>query len=271
MVSLFLFVIRFFGTLLLLVLIWHFATLKYVNPYRFTFIFGKKGSGKNTYLTKIAYQHLAKGWRVYSNTEIPGCYMIDPDDIGKYMIPPESVVLLDEIGLIWHSRDHKTFPKHVIRWFKLQRHYHVKVYATSQDFDCDKVLRILADDMYLLCSKLRIFSYGKRILKYPDLVNTSGDGSEKRLGDQLKFDFLLWPGSRILTYIPRWVKYFDSFYIDPLQVKSWPIHEPEKVPRKFRSREYKKRLRLAADQANSPSIESDDGSALEVLQGSDTL
>lgn len=85
---------------MLVVAIWHFATLKYLNPYKLTFVLGKKGSGKNTYLTKIAYQHLAKGWRVYSNIEIPGCYYIDNNDVGKYMIPRESVLLLDEVGLI---------------------------------------------------------------------------------------------------------------------------------------------------------------------------
>lgn len=236
------FIYKFFVCMMLVLLIWHLTTRKYLNPYKLTFVFGKKGSGKNTYLTKVAYQHMAKGWRVYSNTPIPGCYQISPEDIGRFMIPPESVVLLDEVGLIWHSRDHKTFPKHVLRWFKLQRHYHVKVYMTSQDFDCDKALRILADDMYLLVEKLRVWSYGKRIIKYPDLVSTSGEGSEKRLSDQLKFDSLLffWCGSRILTWIPRWVKYFDSFYTDPLPVKDFPVHAPEKAPRKFRPKQWKK-------------------------------
>lgn len=241
MMGLFWFIMKFFASLMIILLIWHLLTLKYLNPYKLTFVFGKKGSGKNTYLTKIAYQHMAKGWRVYSNVPIPGCYEIDASDIGKYMIPPESVVLLDEVGLIWHSRDHKTFPKHVLRWFKLQRHYHVKVYMTSQDFDCDKALRILADDMYLLTEKLRVWSYGKRIIKYPDLVNTSGENSEKRLSDQLKFDSLLffWCGSRTLTWIPRWVKYFDSFYTDPLPEKAFPVHAPEKAPRKFRPKRRK--------------------------------
>ena len=30
------------------------ATRKYLNPYKLIFVFGKKGSGKTTYLTKIA-------------------------------------------------------------------------------------------------------------------------------------------------------------------------------------------------------------------------
>ena len=65
--GLFSFIMKFFASLMVALLVWHFLTLKYLNPYKLTFVFGKKGSGKNTYLTKIAYQHMAKGWRVYSN------------------------------------------------------------------------------------------------------------------------------------------------------------------------------------------------------------
>ena len=31
------------------------ATRKYLNPYKLYFIFGKKGAGKTTYETKLAY------------------------------------------------------------------------------------------------------------------------------------------------------------------------------------------------------------------------
>lgn len=253
MVALTTFLFRLCGFFMLLLLVWDRLTIKYVNPYRFTFVLGKKGSGKNTYLTKIAYKHMAKGWRVYSNTEIPGTYQIEPDDIGRYHIPPRSIVLLDEIGLIWHARSFKEFPKHVLRWFKLQRHHKVKVYATSQDFDVDKALRILADDMYLLCNKLRVFSWGKRIIKYPDLVTTAGEGSQNTLADQLKFDFFLFPGSRMFTWIPRWAKYFNSFDVEQLPIKEFPLFQPENVPgwvaRKASKREDKllrKQLRKSA-------------------------
>ena len=37
-------------------LIFDRATRKYLNPYKFHFIFGKKGAGKTTYETKLAYQ-----------------------------------------------------------------------------------------------------------------------------------------------------------------------------------------------------------------------
>ena len=53
-------------------------TQKYVNPYKLIMIFGKKGSGKSTTLTKLALQHIKKGWTVYSTELIPGTYYIKP-------------------------------------------------------------------------------------------------------------------------------------------------------------------------------------------------
>lgn len=101
---------------------YHFATKKYLNPYKLTMVFGKKGAGKTTLLTKLCFRYLKRGWKVYSTEPIPGAYLIEPSDIGYKKIPPRSVLLIDEIGLIWHSRDFKSFPKEVRRWFKYQRH-----------------------------------------------------------------------------------------------------------------------------------------------------
>ena len=52
--------------LILLIIFWHFTTIKYINPYKLYFYFGKKGSGKSTLLSKIAYENLKKGHQVYS-------------------------------------------------------------------------------------------------------------------------------------------------------------------------------------------------------------
>ena len=43
--------------------------------------------------------------------------------------------------------------------------------------------------------------------------------------DQLKFDSILffWAGSRTLTFIPHWAKYFDSFAAPPLKEKEFEI------------------------------------------------
>lgn len=110
----------------------------------------------------------------------------------------------------------------------------------SQSFDVDKKIRDLADDMFLLTKKLRVFSYGKRILKILDIVEADGShNSESRIVDQLQFDslFFFWAGSRSLTFIPHWTRYFDTNAAPVLQLKSW-----EKIPPLDKDRRERKRL-----------------------------
>lgn len=202
----------------------HLATRKYLNPYKLIFVFAKKGQGKSTLLTKMALQHLKRGWDVYSTEPIPGCHLIAPEDIGYFEFPWHSLVVIDEIGMIWDNRNFKNFRPEVRDWFKLQRHRKIKVICASQSFDVDKKIRDLADDMFLLQKKFRVFSYGKRILKILDITEATGD-SESRIVDNLKFDsiFWFWAGSRTLTFIPAWTKYFNTFSAPQLGAKDFPV------------------------------------------------
>lgn len=202
----------------------HLSTCKYLNPYKLIFIFAKKGQGKSTLLTKMALQHLKRGWDVYSTEPIPGCHLIAPEDIGYFEFPWHSLVVIDEIGMIWDNRNFKSFKPEVRDWFKLQRHRKIKVICASQSFDVDKKIRDLADDMFLLQKKFRVFSYGKRILKILDITEATGD-SESRIVDNLKFDslFWFWAGSRTLTFIPAWTKYFNTFSAPELGTKDFPV------------------------------------------------
>lgn len=204
--------------------VFHFSTRKYLNPYKLIFIFAKKGQGKSTLLTKMALQHLKRGWDVYSTEPIPGCHLIAPEDIGYFEFPWHSLVVIDEIGMIWDNRNFKNFKPEVRDWFKLQRHRKCKVICASQSFDVDKKIRDLADDMFLLQKKFRVFSYGKRILKILDITEATGD-SESRIVDNLKFDSILWfwAGSRTLTFIPAWTKYFNTFAAPELGHKDFPV------------------------------------------------
>ena len=204
--------------------VFHFTTKKYLNPYKLIFIFAKKGQGKSTLLTKMALHHLRKGWEVYSTEPIPGCHSIAPEDIGYFEFPPHSLIVIDEIGMIWDNRNFKNFKPEVRDWFKLQRHRKCKVICASQSFDVDKKIRDLADDMFLLQKKFRVFSYGKRILKILDITEATGD-SESRIVDNLKFDSILWfwAGSRTLTFIPAWTKYFNTFAAPELGHKDFPV------------------------------------------------
>lgn len=222
---------KLFFWLLVIVLTWHFLTKKYINPYKLYMVVGKKGSGKTTMLVRLAYEHLRKGWTVYSTEIIPGCYHILYSDIGKFDLPSGSVLLVDEVGMVWDARKYKDFPDHLRDWFKYQRHEGVKVYLFSQTFDVDKKIRDLTDNMYLVTNVARVFAYGKRIIKVPDLVKPSAEGPA-RLDDVLKFDSFLWfwCGSRIFTFIPRYAKLFNSHVRLDLPPKEYEYIPPVNVP-----------------------------------------
>ncbi|WP_028078938.1 hypothetical protein, partial [Solobacterium moorei] len=93
--------IKFIVILILSMFLFLKLTDKYVNPYKLIMIFGKKGSGKTTTLTKIALKELKKKRKVYSTVEIPSTYLFNTDDIGNMTFEPNSTVLIDEVGMIW--------------------------------------------------------------------------------------------------------------------------------------------------------------------------
>ena len=193
-------------------LLWDFTTRTYLNPYKLYLVFGKKGSGKSTYLVKLARKHLKKGWIVYTNMEelfMPGVRHFEIKHLGDFVPEAHSLLLLDEVGMIWDNRDYKTFKPQVRDFFKLQRHYHVKVYMASQTFDVDKKLRDLCDGMYLHSNFARVFTLGKRITRKVVITESTSE-AESRISEDLKIcPFWEWT----LTYIPRWAKFFDSHAI----------------------------------------------------------
>lgn len=185
------------------------------NPYKLIMIFGKKGSGKTTYLTKLAMKYLKIGRPVYSTADIAGTYVFNPTDLGFIHIPPNAVILIDEVGLIWNNRDFKSFKKEYREYFKMQRQYRHTVYLFSQAFDIDKSLRELTDAMYLMRSYFSVYSVARRINRRITIVNanSAGGGGESHIADDLAFDSLLlfWAGSVKITWIPKYAKYFKSF------------------------------------------------------------
>lgn len=226
-------VLKIMFVVLVLMAAYHFATVKYLNPYKLTMIFGKKGSGKSTLLTKLALQYQEKNIPVFSTEDIPGCYLITYEDIGYTEFPQNSVILIDEVGMIWDNRHFKNFDTKVRDWFKLQRHRKIRVFLFSQTFDVDKKIRDLTDEMYLVEKKFRVFSYSKRILKRT-VLNKSSAESPSKLDEDLVFDSLLlfWAGSRKFTFIPKYTKYFNSFECEPLTEREFeqcPFYVPVKT------------------------------------------
>lgn len=192
--------------------VWHFTTRKYLNPYKLYLVFGKKGSGKSTYLVKLARQHLKRGWIVYTNMDelcMPGVRHFNIQHLGDFVPESRSLLLLDEVGMIWDNRDYKVFKPCVRDFFKLQRHYHVKVYMASQTFDVDKKLRDLCDGMFLHTNFLRVFTLGKRIVRKVVLTQSTSEAESRISEDLVMLPFWEWT----FTYIPKWAKYFDSHSI----------------------------------------------------------
>lgn len=195
--------------------IFNLLTRQYINPYRLYLVFGKKGSGKSTYLVKLARKYMKKGWIIYTNMDelyIPGVRHFDIQHLGDFVPEAHSVLLLDEVGMIWDNRDYKVFKPQVRDFFKLQRHYKVIVYMASQTFDVDKKLRDLCDGMFLHTNFLRVFTLGKRIAR-KIIITESTSEAESRISENLVIcPFWDWT----LTYIPKYAKYFDS-HVVPLK------------------------------------------------------
>lgn len=210
------------GVLLVFGLLFHICTKRYLNPYKLIFVFGKKGSGKSTLLVKYASQYREHGWTVFSTEYIPGTYKIDYEDIGFSQFPPHSCIIVDEVGMIWDNRNFKNFKPEVRDFFKLQRHYKCCCILASQTFDVDKKIRDLADEMFLVTKKFRVFSYAKRILRETVLVEATGE-SPSKIDENLVFDslFFFWAGSRKLSFIPKWSKWYDSFAAPELDYKEF--------------------------------------------------
>lgn len=182
-------------------------------------IFGKKGAGKTTLLTKLAIKYRKMGYPVFSNVEIFGCEILHIEDIGVKRFPVNAVLLIDEASLIWDNRNFKSFRTDTVgRYFRLMRHEKNICYLCSQTFDIDKKLRDMCDNMYLLSNFMGWLSVARRIKKTPTLhqPETDDSGSSKNEGfitEDFRFDL---PSTWIFTYIPRYIKFFNSFEIEKI-------------------------------------------------------
>lgn len=219
--------------ILVLIVLYNFLTRKYVNPYKLIMIFGKKGSGKTTNLTKLAIKHYKKGWTVYCTEHIPFTYYVPHELIGQVEFKENSLLLIDEVGMIYDNRDFKNFQNYVRDWFKLQRHRKVKVIMFSQTFDIDIKLRNLTDELYLVNNVFRVFSYAKKIDRNIIITKANAE-SPSTIADELNFVSVIWfwCGSRMITYIPKYTKYFDTYSADKLRDYNFKYNDYKKSNKK---------------------------------------
>lgn len=221
----------FLFAFVLLAIPFAYFTYLYRNPYKLIMVFGKKGSGKTTFLAKKSYQYLKKGRPVYTTDYIPGTIHFDVDQIGYITFPENAVLMIDEVGMIWDNRNFKTFKPEVRDYFKYQRHEKHTIYLFSQTFDVDVKLRNLTDAMYLCTCHFGWLSIARKIKRSIVLVQPMGD-SESRIADNLEFEPWFWSlfgaGTIIFTFIPRWACLFNSH--DKLGLPMVGENEPVPIP-----------------------------------------
>lgn len=126
--------------LLCAILFYHVRIAKFTrNPYTLKLVVGSKGSGKSLLLAQIANEFRG---RVYSNMGIGEDL---PVKYWEYEYPQDSLILIDEIGVIHSNRDFKSMPRDAIEWYKMQRKRRLTVVCSSQTMDVDKKIRDLCD------------------------------------------------------------------------------------------------------------------------------
>lgn len=146
---------------------------KLFNPYKLYIIVGNKGTGKSAYMTHLAYKYHKKGYKVYTNY---GIFNQLKNDYYNYNYPENSILFIDEVGLIHDNRNFKAFPAACTEFYKYQRKNKLIIYLASQTIDIDKKIRDLADYHILLRRFLPfVFPlYYHRIFKVEKQLDTGG-------------------------------------------------------------------------------------------------
>lgn len=172
--------------------------------------FGRKRCGKSTLLTRLAVTALAHGQRVYSTIPIAGTYLFDGKQTGFFHFEEGSLVLIDEVGLVFPSRDFKSFKSETRALFKLQGHYKLTIVICSQSFDVDKCIRDLCDEIYLVKKWFKVLSVCKRVRR-SIVVTKATDYGGSTFADQYEITKLPIGRNRIFTFMPLYWKKFDSY------------------------------------------------------------
>ena len=192
--------------------------------------FGLPGSGKSTFLTRIAQKELKRIYKgkskykhILTNFYCEGCERIDYRDLGHYDIS-DSLILLDEITLDADSRNFKQFDEAHKHFFLMHRHYNCDVIYFTQQYDgVDKKIRDITSNLYFVKKRL-MFTVASKIWRTLDINELT-----KEIVQGYRFSnwFERWflTGTHQICYRPKWYKYFDSW--------DKPQNEPEYTYQKW--------------------------------------
>lgn len=182
--------------------------------------FGLPGCGKTTLVTYFAKKGVkSKRYEnVYTNVPqtVRGATYIDNNCIGVYDIT-NSLILIDEATLFADSRDHKNFPRHLIEFFLLHRHYNVDIMLFTQQWDgIDKKIRVITDRVFYVYKGKLLGQWFTRFYRIPygiiipDPKKSDGQKLGEIVQGYCKPNFLV----RLFSpwvFRPLYYRYFDSW------------------------------------------------------------
>ena len=186
-----------------------------------TLIMGSPGTGKSTLASMIARHAMRAGETVWSTEPIIGCRILNIRDDPHTWDIKNGWVIIDEAGISMGNRDWKGFTTKQIEFFKLYRHYHLRIVILSQDKDdADKKARQLATKIYLMQKTLIPFCV--RYDKFRIFVGASDDQTDiVRKYEPIPF----WLGGIKYRYrSPAIWKMFDSYCGKQLPTKEWETY-----------------------------------------------
>lgn len=176
-----------------------------------------KGAGKSTQIAKNLVRYNGKFGPAYVNSSdinIKGVRVYDTYDLGKYRIN-SAYVIVDEVSLFYDNRqyqnkDYQRDSKQFIQWLRGIRHEKLKIDLFTQSYDCDKKIRTMCDNIYIGYKFFRVFTVWRKLRK-EIAIKEDGITAESQITDKLTFVSWFVPGSLKITYIPKYIQYFDSF------------------------------------------------------------
>jgi hypothetical protein len=206
-----------------------------LSPHVLSAILGGPGAGKSTLLPWIKRQAQKTVWKdengvkhtgipVWSNYPLAGARILDMEKLLE-TDTRNSILLIDEAGLVYNSRDFKTFNKNTYNFFATARHRHTQIFILVQAWDrFDLALRELTNWVFLV--KKSIFPHTTVIQRYSatlDLVKDQ-DGNAKEFTSIFKKRFTSW------YFKPLDYGAIDTFYDDlSLTIKNFKFWEGLKV------------------------------------------
>lgn len=198
-----------------------------------TGIFGKPRSGKTTYaarlvqknkatlnlcnklpgiLGRIARRILHPYDVIYCTDEtIQDTVYVDYRTLGKWQPTRNSLLVIEEAGILFNNRHFKTLSNEATRLFALHGHLGCDIWWSSQSVDVDRKLLSRTHRIYM-CARFLWWS-----MLTPIKFSVDVDEETKQLVDaytmprRLAWLFAFIFGRVKVIWRPKWYKYFDSF------------------------------------------------------------